>query len=355
MIQFSLPEKLLKYIYKGNKEKALYLLSRITALRKDHGLFDYDSYLRFVGYFRAKLLNDWGFYRESLAWVCLELELYKDNPSAIILKEELKKKLNIDDKFDKSKRKEFKTENWNGIAGMHALKSILEQEIILPRKYPNLYQAHNINIPNSYLFYGPPGCGKTFIVEALAKQINYRLIKLSPSDLGSTYVHGAQLRIKKVINEAIKIAPVLLFIDEFDAIAPNRDSASLSHHYAAEVNELLVQLDNISKTKLLFVAATNHIEKIDKAILRPGRIDKKIYIGPPDFEARIEAFKLRLKDKSLASLRYDYIAEMAEGLSFADIKLICDDAERNALQSSRSVDTDSLGSLVYNYNQKVKE
>lgn len=355
MKTWSLPPKLHKYIYKKNIDRALGYLSKITAIN-DKGLFseEDENYLRYVGVFRVRLLMEWGYYREALAWACLEVELYPQNRKAIIFKENLKRQINNLPKGSISKS--IKTnDGWEGVAGMREIKTIIEQDIIMPFKNPALYKRFKVPLPNGYLFYGPPGCGKTFFAKSLAKKLNINFINISPSDIGSPYVHGTQLEIKRVFEDAKKQSPCLLFFDEFESIAPSRKSSEISFSYKSEVNELLTQLDNISKKEILFIAATNYIRNIDEAILRPGRIDKNIFIGPPDLESRIESFKIQLQERPMEKINFEYISEMSNYFTHADIEFVCNEASRLAIKKKSLINTDLLGSIVYNYQPRLND
>jgi len=356
MKKWILPSKLHRYVYKKDIDKALGFLSKITAINET-GLFkeNDEGYLRFAGAFRVQLLMELGYYREALAWACLEAELYPDNVRAAIFKESIKNKINNLPPGQPQPSAGKKTEDWPGVAGMREIKAVIEQDIIVPFTNPELYKKYKVAMPNGYLFYGPPGCGKTFIANSLAKKLGYHFISITPADLGSTYVHGTQLEIKKVFDEAKEQAPCLLFFDEFESIAPNRNSDDISFHYKSEVNELLTQLNNISKTGILFIAATNYIKNIDTAILRPGRIDKSIFIGPPDFESRIESYRLQMQGRPISKINYEYISEMSEYFTHADIELVCNEATKLALSKKSLIDTDLLGSIVHNYQPQLND
>jgi len=159
----------------------------------------------------------------------------------------------------------------------------------------------------------------------------------------------------KIFNEARNRAPVLLFFDEFESIAPSRNSNDVSFHYKSEVNEILKQLDKIAESGILFIAATNYYRNIDKAVLRPGRIDKKIFIGPHDFEARIESFKIQLKGRPIQNLRWDIIAELSEYFTHADIEHICNEATRMAINTGKQITTDFLSKIIYAYQPPLND
>lgn len=157
------------------------------------------------------------------------------------------------------------------------------------------------------------------------------------------------------IEEARMQAPCVLFIDEIDALAPSRNKGEISFHYKAEVNELLTQLDNKQNEGLIIIGATNFISNIDNAVLRPGRFDKKIFIGPPDLKARAEAFKMYLESYPQEKLRFDLIAELAENYTFAEIEFICNELKRDAIAQNRQLDTDYVCSAVNLYTPKLSD
>ena len=128
--------------------------------------------------------------------------------------------------------------------------------------------------------------------------------------------------------------------------APDRSRPDLSHHYEAEVNELLIQLNNAHNNGILVIAATNYINKIDPSILSPGRIDKKIFIGPPDFEARLEAFKKHLGNTPHQIEKWEYLGEETEFLTYAEIRYIVEEAIRRARDESQPVDLNYLMKVV---------
>lgn len=353
--KWSLPSIISRQLMRKDRKGVLISLSRITALNNTYRLFeDYDEeYLHYVGQFRVQLLIEWKMYREALAWVCLECELYPDNLDAFVLKESLKEKICNLPKQQKGNNNELK--DWKGVAGMFQLKAMIERDIILPTKEKALYRRFNIPIPNGFLFYGPPGCGKTFFARKIADRIGYNFMEIKPSDIGSTYVHGTQLELRRIFDEARAQSPCILFIDEIDAMAPSRDGGEISFHYKSEVNELLTQLDNKQNDGLVIIGATNFISSIDNAVLRPGRFDKKIFIAPPDLQARAEAFKMYLENYPSTKLNYELIAELSEYYTFADIEYICNEIKRQAIVVKKLLNTDLVCSSVASFKPKLNE
>ncbi len=232
--------------------------------------------------------------------------------------------------------------NWDGVAGMRELKAIFERDIILPLREPDIYKLYKVSLPNGVLLYGPPGCGKTFIARKLAKVLNYNFREVKPSDLASIYVHGTQEKIGELFAGAKADAPCMLFLDEIEALVPNRSGGGLGHHYQAEVNEFLIHLNECEKNKILVVGATNLPNLIDPAVRRPGRLDKKIFVAPPDLEARGEALKLYLKDRPQTEIDFIYLAEQTECYTFAELELVVNEAAREALGYRKPIATETV-------------
>jgi len=327
----------------GRKQTALNQLEKIIGSFLP--LFPEDDFInsdrRPAWLFRIDLLRDWGRNAEALAWVCLECELNPDNIEAAILKERLLRDLNLDKKHANEANRipisGTSRFNWDGVAGMRLLKLEIEHDVLLPVVEKTIYERFKVGLPNGIMFYGPPGCGKTFFARKISKQLGFFFKEVKPSDLGSIYVHGSQIKIGELFKLAEENGPSLLFFDEIDAYLPSRQD--LSHHYSAEVNEFLGHLNEASSKEILVIGATNYIEKVDEAVLRPGRFDKQIYIGPPDMEARQELFMEKLKDRPIAPLDYFTLSKISEGVTPADIELITDNAARQAISEKASLIT----------------
>jgi len=241
------------------------------------------------------------------------------------------------------------------IAGMDELKETLRNDVILPLKDKELYSKYKVSVPNGMLLYGPPGCGKTFIARQFADEISYNFIELKPSDLASIYVHGTQEKIGQVFKEAREKAPTVIFIDELDAIMPNREE-KIGQHYASEVNEFLAQMTDCNKDGIFIIAATNRPEKIDPAILRTGRMDKIIYLGPPDYEARLEMFKLILTERPVDKyINYNRLAELTINYVSSDINFLVNEASRNALKGRGNISQNHLEEVIKRYPPSISE
>lgn len=226
-----------------------------------------------------------------------------------------------------------KGKGFEAIAGMQALKELVQLDIIDALNDKERYAEYGLTIPNGMLLYGPPGCGKTFFAERMAEEIEANFFQVKPSDIQSKWVNASQENIKKLFEEARKNAPSIIFIDELDALVPSRDTANISHMNANAVNEFLAQMNNCSEDGIFVIGATNRPTAIDPAILRSGRLDKHIYLPPPDFEAREKMFELYLKKRPIElGLDYAAFARSTENFVSSDIKFICDEASRKALK-----------------------
>ncbi|NTW70332.1 MAG: AAA family ATPase [Chlorobiaceae bacterium] len=217
------------------------------------------------------------------------------------------------------------------IAGMHDLKETLFQDIIRPLSEPDIYKEYGVSPPNGMLFYGPPGCGKTYIAKKLAEEIGYHYIEVKPSDLVSTFTNGIQEKIETMFNEAEKKAPTLIFIDEVDAVFPSRNTVN-DQYASSEVKDFMAQMTNCAERGIFIVAATNRPENVDSAIMRTGRIDKVVYLSPPDVFARNEMLRFYLKNRPVSeNIDLTNIAALMDGYVSSDIKFLVNEASRLAL------------------------
>lgn len=218
------------------------------------------------------------------------------------------------------------------IAGMQELKDILKEEVIDVFLNPEEYAKYGLTIPNGMLLYGPPRCGKTFFAKHFAEEVGFNFMMVTPSTLKSRYVNATQENIAKMFKEAEENAPTIIFIDEMNELVPNRTD-DVHEMSRSAVNEMLAQMDRTGEKGVFIIGATNYPNMIDPAILGAGRLDKKIYVSPPDKEARKAMFELYLKKRPYDfGLDYDKLAELTNNYVSADIKLIVDDASRKALK-----------------------
>ena len=219
------------------------------------------------------------------------------------------------------------------IAGMEELKATLTGDVIDAIRESDQYKRFGITLANGILLYGPPGCGKTYIAERFGEELGIPFHKISPASVASIYIHGTQEKIGRLFDRAKAEAPCVLFLDEVDAMIPSR-SGELQHGYAGEVNEWLAQINGCGEHDVFLVAATNQPRRLDPAVLRRGRFDKVVFVGPPDREARKGMFDIHLRRRPLGDeVNVDKLAQMTPGWVGSDIKFVVDEAARTALTS----------------------
>ena len=243
---------------------------------------------------------------------------------------------------------------FEAIAGMASLKQLVTRDVLDILKNPEEYKKHHLGLPNGMILYGPPGCGKTFFAERFAEEAGYNFIKVLSSDLASIYVHGTQQKIGQLFKEAREQAPVILFFDELDAMVPDRGD-DLQHSQRGEVNEFLSQLDNIGDSGVFVIGSTNKPDLIDKAILRAGRLEKHIYVPPPDLEARKELFRLYLGNRPIdLGMNYEKLARLTEHYVSADIKFLIDEASRAVISKKlKRITMDLLEDVIKNTKPSI--
>jgi len=244
----------------------------------------------------------------------------------------------------------------DSVAGMKSLKILLRDEVIAPLLNPEKFKKFKIGIPNGILLFGPPGCGKTFIVKKLAEELGYNFVEMAPSSVATSYVHGAVGNIGKAFEMAKLQAPSIMFIDEIEGLVPRREELSGSADIKKEeINEFLLQLNNAGQNKILVVGATNRPHMIDTAIMRSGRMDKRIYVGAPDFEARRDMFRLCLTGRPYdKDINFEKLAELTENYVGSDLELIVTEAARAAVsQDKNMIDEAILVNAIKKFNPSI--
>lgn len=216
--------------------------------------------------------------------------------------------------------------SWEQVGGLADVKQKLVEAIEWPLKYAELFEASQTIPPKGIVLYGPPGTGKTLLAKAVATESEVNFISIKGPELLSKWVGESEKGVRELFKKARQAAPCILFFDEMDAIAPTRGSATGDSHVTERViSQLLTELDGIEGLKnVVIIAATNRIDMIDPAVLRPGRFDYLIELPLPDFDTRRAIFSVHLKNKPLESgIDLDFLAQATEGMSGADIESVC--------------------------------
>ncbi|XP_055856177.1 ribosome biogenesis protein SPATA5 [Episyrphus balteatus] len=225
---------------------------------------------------------------------------------------------------------------WTDIGGQDDLKHKLKQAIEWPLLYPEKFTRLGIKPPRGILMFGPPGCSKTLIAKALATESKVNFLSIKGPELFSMWVGESERAVREVFRKARQVAPSIIFFDEIDAIGGERGSEGGGTSVKERVlTQLLTELDGVNILKdVTIVAATNRPDMIDKALLRPGRIDRIVYVRLPDAESRREIFKIKLKKMPLAEdVSLDELVARTEGYSGAEIQAVCHEAALKVLEN----------------------
>lgn len=313
--------------------------------------------------------------KDKLTFNSLNLDDYKDDPVIAVIQKALS--IDVDDRFKnveemelalrgkikihtnqaieakKPLKKPKQGQGFSAIAGMQELKDRLYNDVIDLLNDEEGAEKYGITIPNGMLLYGPPRCGKTFFAERFAEEagFNYKFIKTS--DLASIYIHGSQEKIGLLFKEARREAPIILCFDEIDALVPKRDKVDNASQ-SGEINEFLTQLNNCGEDGIFVIGTTNYPQGIDSAVLGAGRMDIKIYVPVPDFEARRALFKLYLKNKPVElCINYDKLAELTNNYTAGDIVYIIQSASRFVRKSREKITQNLLEDFIKKTNSSV--
>jgi len=264
-------------------------------------------------------------------------------------------KVKSDDKDEnKIKTQKAKGKGFDAIAGMKKLKAQLQLDVIDALNNPEEYSKFGLTIPNGMLLYGPPGCGKTFFAKHFAEEVGFNFIHVNPGNLKSRYVNATEENISKLFQEAEKNAPTIIFIEEISGLFPSRDSDAHEMSKNA-VDAMLAEMDRTGEKGIFVLCATNYPDKIDAALLRAGRLDKKFYLPPPDFDARKAMFEMYLKSRPIDfGIDYDKLGNLTENYVSSDIKdLIIDEASRQALKAKSRITMKILEEVIKNTKPSV--
>ena len=218
------------------------------------------------------------------------------------------------------------------VAGMEAVKRRLEVAFLGPMRNPELRSMYGKSLRGGLMMYGPPGCGKTYIARALAGEMGMQFLGIGLSDVLDMYLGESERKLHELFLQARRLAPVVLFFDEIDALGRKR---SLMREGAGRtvVNQLLSELDGLDEDNegLFVVSATNHPWDVDSALRRPGRFDRTVFVPPPDAPARVGIAKMNLEDRPHEKIDFDRIGKETNHFSGADIAHLVESAVEHAL------------------------
>jgi transitional endoplasmic reticulum ATPase len=241
---------------------------------------------------------------------------------------------------------------WEDVGGLEDAKQELCEAVEWPLKYGGLFAFAGIDPPRGILLHGPPGTGKTLLAKAVATESEANFISVKGPALLSKWVGESEKGVRETFRKARQAAPCIVFFDEVDAIAPRRGAGGESHVSERVVSQLLTELDGIDKLKgVVVLAATNRLDILDPALLRPGRFDSLVAMLPPNAAGRLAILQVHTRGRPLAAeVDLRSMAETMEGFVGADIEAVCRKAGmlaiRDFLASRGAPDQDYSALLI---------
>ncbi|SCG75352.1 AAA family ATPase [Micromonospora humi] len=227
------------------------------------------------------------------------------------------------------------------VGGLHEVKQTLTESVLWPLTYPDTFARLGVTPPRGVLLYGPPGCGKTYLVTALAGAGRANVLSVKGAELLSKWVGESERAVRELFRRAREAAPTLVFLDEVDALAPVRGQATDGGTTDRVVAALLTELDGVEALRnVVVVGATNRPELVDPALLRPGRLERPVYVPPPDGPARAEILRAAARHVPLApDVDLDALGAELDGFSAADCTALVREAALAAMRESLTAST----------------
>lgn len=242
---------------------------------------------------------------------------------------------------------------WEDVGGLAEVKERLIESVEWPLRYGRLFERAGIKPPKGILISGPPGCGKTLLAKAVANESKVNFISVKGPALLSMYVGESERGVREVFHKARQAAPCIIFFDEIDALLPTRGTGPTDSHVSERVlSQFLTELDGIEELQgVLVLGATNRVDILDPAVVRPGRFDEIVEIPLPDQEDRREIFQIHLKNKPLAAgINFSDLVARSDGFSGAEIAAVCNIAAlravRRAIETIGDASTDEVAIVV---------
>ena len=223
---------------------------------------------------------------------------------------------------------------WDDIGALEEAKQELKEAVEWPLKYSEIFEHMNARPPKGILLYGPPGTGKTMLAKAVATESEANFIAIKGPEFLNKWVGESEKAVRETFRKARQASPCVIFMDEIDSITPERGTGSDSNVTERVISQMLTEMDGLEALNdVVVIAATNRPDIMDPALLRPGRFDKSIFIGPPDKDSRRKIFAIHTANKPLAEdVDLNLLAERTEGCTGADISAICNEAVMNAVR-----------------------
>ena len=224
---------------------------------------------------------------------------------------------------------------WDDIAGVEDARSELE-EVVEFLRAPEKFAKLGARVPRGVLLHGPPGTGKTLLAKAVAHESGAHFYAQSAAGFVEMFAGLGAARVRRLFRIARKHEPAIIFIDELDAVGGHR-GLGLSGEKDQTLNQLLIEMDGFSSNdRLVVIAASNLLDRLDSALLRPGRFDRQIYVSPPDVHSREEILRVHVRNKPVEEVDLEMVARQTSGLTGADLANICNEAAIFAARRSAS-------------------
>ena len=238
--------------------------------------------------------------------------------------------------------------DFDDVAGMESVKTKLQERVIEPLREPEKYAKYGLSVENGFLLHGPPGTGKTYLSKALAGELGINYVGVKGADIISKWLGESTQNVAALFDEARQHQPCLVFIDEIDALTPERGGANQHQDQTQTVNQFLEEVSEINESddRIVIVAATNRRDQIDPAMLRSGRLSVQIEVGNPGAKTRVAIFDTHLEAPRADDLDAKRIAEASTGLSAADMEQVATEAARSALKREGTVTNEDVETAI---------
>ncbi|BCU69529.1 ATPase AAA [Stygiolobus caldivivus] len=284
--------------------------------------------------------------------------LFKKSTQKFMLSD---KAMQLQQKSAKKKEDLGEKITWDMIGGYEDVKKEIKEYIELPLRHKELAKKYGLRPPKGILLFGPPGCGKSLMMRAMANEAKINFIYVNISDIMSKWYGESEARLRELFANARKNAPCILFFDEIDTIGVKRESHTGDSVTPRLLSLMLSEIDGIhSEDGVIIVGSTNVPQLLDKALLRAGRFDKLIYVGVPDKKSRKEILKIHCAGKPLAeNVDLDKVAEMTERFTGADLANVCQEVARKAAIESlesgkeRQITMEDFAEVIKRYKPSV--